>query len=186
MGSASVAVVRAAGGARAAVTLYRAGARSKMASRPPSRDLRVDAQPITPDTVSAAGGVREALLPGSSPGGQRLTRACIVHAIACRAYPLTAHLLRPHPPEASSGMPFCSVEAEHTRWRRAAPARTGADENSWQSRPRHATLSEVQHLVDSPPRTTAADLSRVMLLLHASTIARNVGRDRVFAAVAMP
>ena len=45
--------------------------------------------------------------------------------IACLAYPLTAHLLRPHPPEASSGMPFCSVEAEHTRWRRAAPARTG-------------------------------------------------------------
>jgi hypothetical protein len=33
-----------------------------------------------------------------------------------------------------------------------------------------------------PPRETAADLARVMLLLDASTIARNVGRHLVFAA----
>ena len=56
--------------------------------------------------------------------GSRVRALCML-VIACRAYPLTAHLLRPRPPAASSGMPFCSVEAEHTRWRRAAPARTG-------------------------------------------------------------
>jgi hypothetical protein len=32
-----------------------------------------------------------------------------------------------------------------------------------------------------PPRETAADLARVMLLLDASTIARNVGHDLIFA-----
>ena len=59
---------------------------SNMASRPPSRDLRIDAQPITP-SGSATGGSRphsrEALLPGSRPGGQRLARARIVHAGHC-------------------------------------------------------------------------------------------------------
>ena len=49
----------------------------------------------------------------------------------------------------------------------------GLDENSWQSRPRHAVLS--------PTPTTAADLARVMLLLDASTIANNVGRRLLFA-----
>jgi len=46
----------------------------------------------------------------------------------------------------------------------------GLDENSWQSRPRHAVLSPTPGRL--PPRgTTAADLARVMLLLDASTIA---------------
>jgi hypothetical protein len=53
----------------------------------------------------------------------------------------------------------------------------GADENSWQSRPRHAVLSPTLGRLP-PPRETAADLARVMLLLDASTIARNVGRDQ--------
>jgi hypothetical protein len=45
----------------------------------------------------------------------------------------------------------------------------GLDENSWQSRPRHAVLSPTPGRL--PPRwTTAADLARVMLLLDASTI----------------
>jgi hypothetical protein len=51
----------------------------------------------------------------------------------------------------------------------------GANENSWQSRPRHAVLSPTLGRLP-PPRETAADLARVMLLLDASTIARNVGR----------
>ena len=56
----------------------------------------------------------------------------------------------------------------------------GANENSWQSRPRHAVLSPTLGRLP-PPRETAADLARVMLLLDASTIARNVGRDLIFA-----
>jgi|688.fasta_scaffold528527_2 hypothetical protein len=56
----------------------------------------------------------------------------------------------------------------------------GLDENSWQSRPRHAVLSPTPGRL--PPRgTTAADLARVMLLLDASTIAKNVGRRLLFA-----
>jgi len=56
----------------------------------------------------------------------------------------------------------------------------GLDENSWQSRPRHAVLSPTPGRL--PPRgTTAADLARVMLLLDASTIAKNVGRCLLFA-----
>jgi hypothetical protein len=56
-----------------------------------------------------------------------------------------------------------------------AHACEGANENSWQSRPRHAVLSPTLGRLP-PPRETAADLARVMLLLDASTIARNVGR----------
>ena len=58
--------------------------------------------------------------------------------------------------------------------------REGADENSWQSRPRHAVLSPTLGRLP-PPRETAADLARVMLLLDVSTIARNVGHDLIFA-----
>jgi len=55
----------------------------------------------------------------------------------------------------------------------------GLDENSWQSRPRHAVLSPAPGRL--PPRgTIAADLARVMLLLDASTIAKNVGRRLLF------
>ena len=61
-----------------------------------------------------------------------------------------------------------------------AHACEGANENSWQSRPRHAVLSPTLGRLP-PPRETAADLARVMLLLDASTIARNVGRDLIFA-----
>ena len=57
----------------------------------------------------------------------------------------------------------------------------GLDENSWQSRPRHAVLSPTPGRL--PPRgTTAADLARVMLLQDASTIARNVRHHLLFAA----
>ena len=61
-----------------------------------------------------------------------------------------------------------------------AYVREGADENSWQSRPRHAVLSPTLGRLP-PPRETAADLARVMLLLDVSTIARNVGHDLIFA-----
>jgi hypothetical protein len=57
----------------------------------------------------------------------------------------------------------------------------GADENSWQSRPRHAVTSPTPGRLP-PPRETAADLPRVMLLLDVSTMARNVGHHLVFAA----
>ena len=61
-----------------------------------------------------------------------------------------------------------------------AYAREGADENSWQSRPRHVVLSPTLGRLP-PPRETAADLARVMLLLDVSTIARNVRLDLIFA-----
>ena len=49
-----------------------------------------------------------------------------------------------------------------------------------QGRPRHAVLSPTLGRLP-PPRETAADLARVMLLLDVSTIARNVGHDLIFA-----
>jgi hypothetical protein len=59
----------------------------------------------------------------------------------------------------------------------------GADENSWQSRPRYTRASnKVLRSASMAVHLTAADLARVMLLLDASTIAKNVGRHLVFAA----
>jgi hypothetical protein len=60
----------------------------------------------------------------------------------------------------------------------------GADENSWQSRPRHARASRAPHC-QPPPCTRSVRSTQpatVMSLLDASAIARNVGRDQVFAA----
>jgi len=61
-----------------------------------------------------------------------------------------------------------------------AYVREDADENSWQSRQRHSVLSPTLGRLP-PPRETATDLARVMLLLDVSTITRNVGHDLIFA-----
>jgi len=60
----------------------------------------------------------------------------------------------------------------------------GADENSWQSRPRHACASSAFHTLSSRLHAPCAiqQQATVMVLLDASAIARNVGRDLVFAA----
>ena len=60
----------------------------------------------------------------------------------------------------------------------------GADENSWQSRPRHACASSAFHTPSSRLHAPCAiqQQATVMVLLDASAIARNVGRDLVFAA----
>jgi hypothetical protein len=60
----------------------------------------------------------------------------------------------------------------------------GADENSWQSRPRHACASSAFHTPSSRLHAPCAiqQQATVMVLLEASAIARNVGRDLVFAA----
>ena len=64
----------------------------------------------------------------------------------------------------------------------------GADENSWQSRPRHARASSAfTSSVHTPSSRLHAPCAiqqqaTVMVLLDASVIARNVGRDLVFAA----
>ena len=64
----------------------------------------------------------------------------------------------------------------------------GADEKSWQSRPRHACASSAFtssfHTPSSRLHAPCAiqQQATVMVLLDASAIARNVGRDLVFAA----
>jgi hypothetical protein len=60
----------------------------------------------------------------------------------------------------------------------------GADENSWQSRPRHACASSAFHTPSSRLHAPCAiqQQATVMVLLDASAIARNVGRDLVFAS----
>ena len=60
----------------------------------------------------------------------------------------------------------------------------GADENSWQSRLRHACASSAFHTPSSRLHAPCAiqQQATVMVLLDASAIARNVGRDLVFAA----
>ena len=60
----------------------------------------------------------------------------------------------------------------------------GGDENSWQSRPRHACASSAFHTPSSRLHAPCAiqQQATVMVLLDASAIARNVGRDLVFAA----
>ena len=60
----------------------------------------------------------------------------------------------------------------------------GADENSWQSRSRHACASSAFHTPSSRLHAPCAiqQQATVMVLLEASAIARNVGRDLVFAA----
>ena len=60
----------------------------------------------------------------------------------------------------------------------------GADENSWQSRLRHACASSAFHTPSSRLHAPCViqQQATVMVLLDASSIARNVGIDLVFAA----
>ncbi len=89
-----------------------------------------------------------------------------------------------HPVSLSDPVPaviVCTLAGNICKRVDQAFACEGADENSCQSRPRDAVVSPTPGRLP-PPRETAADLARVMLLLDVSTIARNVGRHLVFAA----